>query len=153
MTARRPASQLQMGRKRQVALAFILIGSIAAFLALTFRVNAVRSEVRVAERQIIALKNETLLLETEFQTRASQRQLAQWNALEFGYVSPTTGQLLESDRQLASLGQPRGADAPQPIRVAMSVAERPGRPARTGWFDANTTAPTRVSVALTDVAR
>ena len=153
MTARRPASRLQMNRKRQLALALVLGSAVAAFLALTFKVNAVRSEVRVTERQIIALKNETLFLETEFQTRASQRQLSQWNALDFGYVSPATGQLLESDRQLASLGQPRGADAPQPIRVAMSVAERPRHAARTGWFDTNTATPTRVSVALTGVAQ
>ena len=58
------------------------------------------------------------MLEVEFQTRASQRQLSQWNAVEFGYVAPRADQYLESERELAVLGLPRGLDAPDPIRVA-----------------------------------
>ena len=128
------ASTLPGNRTRQIAWAAALALGTAAFLALTFKVNAVRSEVRLTERAIIALKQETLLLETEFQTRASQRQLSQWNAVEFGYIAPQAGQLLESDRQLARLGQPRGLDAPTPIRVAMAVSE-PREADAGGWTD------------------
>ncbi|MFN4019567.1 MAG: hypothetical protein ACK4IC_03500 [Erythrobacter sp.] len=90
----------------------------AAVIILGFKVHAVKSEVLLAEREILSLKRETLLLETEFETRASQRQLAAWNAVEFGYEAPRANQFLDGERQLASLGQRRGPDAPAPIMLA-----------------------------------
>ena len=60
----------------------------------------------------------TLILETEFETRASQEQLASWNRVEFGYAAPTASQFVENERQLAKFGTPRAAGAPAPIRVA-----------------------------------
>lgn len=105
-------------RLRQAGWALALGVSFAVFLVLTFHVNAIKSEVRLAERRIIAMEEEMLMLEVEFQTRASQRQLAAWNAVEFGYLPPRADQFLESERQLASLGLPRGLNAPDPIRVA-----------------------------------
>jgi hypothetical protein len=96
----------------------VLAICVAMVVVLSVKVHAVRSEVLLAERQLIALERETLLLETEFQTRASQRQLAEWNTVEFGYQSPRAGQFLDGERQLASLGQRRGPDAPSPIRLA-----------------------------------
>ena len=113
-----PSSRPHGSRIRQIGWMLALSLCLAAFLALTFKVNAVKSEVRLAERQIIALERQTLMLEVEFQTRASQRQLSQWNAVEFGYVAPRADQYLESERELAVLGLPRGLDAPDPIRVA-----------------------------------
>ena len=89
---------------------------------LSFKVHAVKSEVLLAERQLIALERETLLLETEFETRASQRQLAEWNTVEFGYSAPRARQFLDGERQLASLGQGLGPDAPAPIRLARADA-------------------------------
>lgn len=105
-------------RLRQIGWAVMLAVCLALFLALTFKVNAVKSEVRLAERKIIALQKEKLMLEVEFQTRASQRQLAAWNAIEFGYESPRAHQYLETERQLAMLGTGRAINAPAPIRVA-----------------------------------
>jgi len=64
------------------------------------------------------VKQDKLLLETEFQTRANQQQLRALNEVEFGYQAPAAGQYLEGERQLADLGKPRGPDAPSPIRVA-----------------------------------
>ena len=58
------------------------------------------------------------MLETEFQSRASQRQLADWNAIELGYEAPRADQYLEGERQLASLGALPSPSAPVPIRVA-----------------------------------
>lgn len=96
-----------------------LLGLCAALvLVLAFRVNALKSEVRKSENRIIALKQEKMYLETEFETRANQQQLEAWNDLDFGYVAPTAGQYLEGERQLAALGKPAGPDAPAPIRVA-----------------------------------
>ena len=103
---------------RSIGWAMILTVCLGALAALTLRVNAVKSQVRLTERQILALRQDKDLLETEFQTRANQQQLSQINAVEFGYKAPTPGQYLEGERQLASLGKPRAADAPAPIMVA-----------------------------------
>lgn len=108
-------------RLRQIGWAAALGVVFAMFVALTFRVNAVKSEVVRAERQIIALKTETMRLETEFETRANQQQLANWNAVDFGYVAPRADQYLENERQLASLGEAVAPGAPAPIRVAKAA--------------------------------
>lgn len=108
-------------RLRQAGWAASLSVALSLFLALTFHVNAIKSEVRLAERKIIRLEREKLLLETEFESRASQRQLAEWNAVEFGYVAPRAGQYLENTTQLAMLAAPLRADAPTPIRVARAA--------------------------------
>jgi len=110
-------------RIRQIGWVAVLAVCVGLFAVLSFNVHAVKSEVLLAERQIIALERETLLLETEFQTRASQRQLAEWNTVEFGYEAPRADQFLDNERQLASLGQPLGPDAPSPIRVARADLE------------------------------
>lgn len=107
-------------RLRQITWAVALVICATLFFALTFRVNAVKSDVRLAEREIIALEREKTMLEVEFQTRASQQQLADYNRVEFGYGAPTADQYLEGERQLASLGMPRNTGAPDPIRVARS---------------------------------
>ncbi|WP_209347036.1 hypothetical protein [Pontixanthobacter sp. CEM42] len=118
-------------RLRQIGWFVALSICVTGFVALTFRVNAVKSEVRLAERTIVALEREKLLLETEFQTRANQQQLANWNRVEFGYQAPKADQYLENERELASLGMPRAVGAPDPIRVAMAPkeAEQGGFPA------------------------
>ena len=105
-------------RIRQIGWAAVLLACVALFAILSFQVQTVKSEVLLAERQIVSLEREVLMLETEFQTRASQRQLAEWNAIELGYKAPLADQYLENNRQLASLGQDARPDAPSPIRVA-----------------------------------
>jgi hypothetical protein len=105
-------------RLRQLGWFVTLAICAALFVALTFKVNSVRSEVRLAERRIIALQREKVLLETEFETRASQQQLAEWNAVDFGYQAPGADQYIAGERQLAELGEPRALTAPSPIRVA-----------------------------------
>lgn len=105
-------------RLRQLGWAVSLALCVALFVGLTFKVNSVKSQVRLAEREIVALQREKTLLETELETRASQQQLAQWNAVDFGYQAPTADQYLEGERQLAALGEPRAVAAPTPIRVA-----------------------------------
>lgn len=104
------------------AVCLVICG--AAFLALTFRVNAMKSQVRLAERDIVALKQQKLRLDTEFETRANQHQLKSLNDLEFGYQAPVAGQYIDGERQLAALGKPRAVGAPAPIMVAN--ADTPG---------------------------
>lgn len=105
-------------RLRQIGWAMALGLVFVLFAALSFRVSAVKSDVIRAERDIIALTQENMRLETEFETRANQQQLANWNAVDFGYNAPRADQYLENERQLASLSQPVMPDAPAPIRVA-----------------------------------
>jgi hypothetical protein len=88
----------------------------------------VRSDVVRAERQIVVLEQQKLLLETEFQTRSNQLQLEEWNRVDFGYTAPSAEQFLGSERQLAGFGSPRAAGAPAPIRVASASGEVPEYP-------------------------
>ncbi|HSJ95503.1 MAG TPA: hypothetical protein VLC53_00430 [Myxococcota bacterium] len=116
-------------RIRRIGWIAALATCTALYLALHLKVHSVRSEVIAAERQIVALEQRKLLLETEFETRANQLQLAAWNTIDFGYTAPTASQFLESERQLASFGSPRAADAPEPIRVAGATgADEPAFP-------------------------
>lgn len=107
-------------RMRQIGWLVMLSLALASLLALTFKVNAVKGQVRLVEREIVAAQRARMMLETEFQTRASQQQLADWNAVEFGYSAPRADQYVEHERQLAALGAPRGKGAPSPIRFAMA---------------------------------
>jgi len=105
-------------RIRQIGWAAVLAACVVLFALLSLQVQTVRSEVLLAEREIISLERDVLMLETEFQTRASQRQLAEWNTIELGYKAPRADQYLDNNRQLASLGQDVRPNAPAPIRVA-----------------------------------
>ncbi|MFT6472956.1 hypothetical protein [Qipengyuania profunda] len=122
-------------RIRQIGWALVLGICFALLLALTFKVNAVKSDVRLAERQIIAAQQAKLMLDTEFETRASQQQLSDWNAVEFGYAAPRADQYLESERQLAVLGTPRGIDAPDPVRVALNRPAPESESLFAEWMD------------------
>lgn len=90
----------------------------ALYLSLHLKVQSVASEVVRAERQIVRLEEQNLLLETEFLTRSSQIQLASWNRVDFGYTAPTADQFIRGDRQLAQFGTPRAVGAPEPIQLA-----------------------------------
>ena len=103
---------------RRIGWLAALAACTALYLTLHLKVHAVRSEVIRAERQIVALEPQKLLLETEFETRSNQLQLAAWNRVDFGYTAPSAAQFLENERQLASFGGPRAVGAPEPIRVA-----------------------------------
>ncbi len=120
---------LTRDRMRSIGWAAVLLTCFTFTVILTFKVNAVKSQVRLTERQILSVKQDKLLLETEFETRANQQQLRSLNQVEFGYQAPAAGQYLEGERQLADLGKARGADAPSPIRVAK--ADAPSGPAAT----------------------
>jgi hypothetical protein len=119
-------------RLRSVGWLVLLGLCFAMMLVLAFRVNALRSQIHRAEARIVALKQEKLYLETEFETRSNQQQLKVWNDVEFGYAAPVAGQYLEGERQLAALSVPTVPDAPAPIRVASvddSVIASAGFPA------------------------
>ena len=108
-------------RLRQIGWAICIGIVFGGFMLLTFRVNAVKSEVVRAERTIVVLEREKLALETEFETRANQQQLADWNAIEFGYAPPRADQFLGAERELASFSAPRAPGSPEPIRFAREM--------------------------------
>lgn len=112
----------RMGWLAALALCTLFYG------ALHLRVHAVRSEVISAERQIVALEEQRILLETEFETRSSQERLAQLNRVEFGYKAPGVGQFVEDERKLAKFGSPRSPGAPEPIRVASAASAEEAPP-------------------------
>lgn len=142
-------------RLRQASWAASLSVALALFLALSFHVNAIKSEVRLAERRIVQLEREKMQLETEFESRASQRQLAEWNAVEFGYVAPRAGQFLASEMQLADLGAPMRPDAPQPIRVARAAPPVEDDSSITDWVSPLTGQPlaAEAKVAVSEAVR
>ncbi|MEM9311293.1 MAG: hypothetical protein AAGA34_07575 [Pseudomonadota bacterium] len=105
-------------RLRQIGWGVVLALCVAAFAVLSLTVHAVRSEVLVADSKIERLEEQKRRLETEFQARASQHQLAQWNRVDLGFIAPRADQYMDNRTQLAKLGQPAGMDAPTQIRVA-----------------------------------
>ena len=109
---------LTQDRLRSIGWAAVLLSCFTGTMVLTFKVNAVKSQVRLTERQIASTKQQKLFLETEFEARANQQQLKSLNDVEFGYQAPTAEQYLEGERQLAALGKARSPDAPRPIRIA-----------------------------------
>ena len=109
---------LNATRLRTIILLSMVFAVLILFGGLTFKANAVKSELRTAENHIIALRNRQMMLETELEARASQRQLADWNAVDFGYRPPRAAQFLENERQLAAYGEERAPGAPAPIRTA-----------------------------------
>lgn len=115
-------------RIRRIGWLAALATCAMLYLTLHLNVHAVRSEVIRAERQIVALEQQKLLLETEFQTRSNQLQLEEWNRVDFGYAAPSAEQFLDNERQLARFGTPRAPGAPEPIRVAGSSGDAPEFP-------------------------
>jgi hypothetical protein len=105
-------------RLRSMGWIATLVVCAALVMVLAFRVNALRSQVHQSQARIIALKQETMYLETEFETRANQQQLKAWNDVEFGYAAPTAAQYLDNERQLASYAKSIDPGAPAPVRVA-----------------------------------
>src|SRR3978361_1160961 len=108
---------MNMTRDRLQSIGWVtLLAFCAVFTgSLVLRVNGVKSQVEISQRHIMALRRENQFLETEYETRANQQQLADINDLDFGYKAPESGQYLENERQLAMLGKPRAVDAPTPI--------------------------------------
>ncbi|GEM_PF-709836 len=111
-------------RIRRMGWFALLAICTALYGVLHFQVWSLASEVKKKERQIIALEEHNMLLETEYLTRSSQMQLATWNRVDFGYSAPEADQFVDSKRQLARFGSHRDGSAPEPISVAsVSVDE------------------------------
>ncbi|GAA0285032.1 hypothetical protein GCM10009127_28410 [Alteraurantiacibacter aestuarii] len=100
----------------------------ALYGVLHFQVWSLSSEVTKAERQIVSLEEQNMLLETEFLTRSRQIQLAAWNRVDFGYSAPKADQFIDNERELSRFASPRAAGAPAPIRLAGQTAQDEVKP-------------------------
>ena len=109
---------LTRDRVQSIGWLSVLLICLALTVALTLRVNAVKGRLNDTERRIVSVERNIDFLETEFQTRSNQQQLAALNDVEFGYQAPKADQYIEGERQLASLGTARAPGAPEPIRYA-----------------------------------
>jgi len=105
-------------RFRRIGWGVCIACAFIAVAILSLNVHAVRSDVLKADARLADLEAKKQRLETEFQVRAGQHQLARWNRFDLGYVAPRADQYIDTSVQLAQLGQPAGPDAPSPIRVA-----------------------------------
>ncbi|WP_239804409.1 hypothetical protein [Croceicoccus hydrothermalis] len=114
--------------------------ALALCFALMLQVKGVKSDIAATERQILQTKQELIVLETEFQTRARQQQLVRWNEVEFGYVAPKADQFFETRQELTMLGKPVDVAAPAPMRMA-DAGDKPQEAAPAGE------APVRVASA------
>ena len=144
---------LSARRLRSIGWLALLAVCGTLVMVLTLRVNALRSQVRREENRIVALREETMYLQTEFETRASQQQLKAWNDVDFGFVAPAAGQYLENERQLASLGKPVGPDAPAPVQVAELGEGADGGPGLPAMVSPLTGRPAGSAVRSDAVAR
>ena len=108
-------------RLRNIGWAAVLVVCTALYLALHLRVNAVKSQVRQAERQIVALEDQKLLLETEFETRV---QPAAARNLE------RCGVRLQGARLPASSSKESASWRSSALRVPWVLRRRSGSPAR-----------------------
>ena len=109
-------------RLRQIGWSVLLGLCLTAIAALSLTVHAVRNEAVLADKRIVALKKQKRLLETEFQARANQHQLARWNRVDLGLVAPRADQYIDARAELIALGLPQSKDAPSMIRVARADA-------------------------------
>ena len=100
-------------RIRRIGWIAALALCTALYLMLHLKVHSVRSEVIRAERQIVALEQQKLLLETEFETRSNQLQLAAWNRVDFGYTALVGSRVMREQDSASPAAQ---GTRPRPIR-------------------------------------
>lgn len=110
-------------RFRRIGWVALLTVCTLFYGLLHLQVWSVSSEVKRAERRIVALEQDKLLLETEFLTRSSQAQLAAWNRVDFGYSAPRADQFIASERQLASFGADGEQGREEALRLASFSAD------------------------------
>lgn len=139
---------------RRIGWLALLALAGALCLLLHFKVQAIHSEVVRAERRIVALEQDKLLLQTEFETRANQQQLAAWNQVDFGYTAPTAAQFLNGERQLAALGASALPGGAATIRFARADIEQtaPAAPAAAAPVAAAAAPPREVRLATATLA-
>ncbi|WP_374594500.1 hypothetical protein [Sphingosinicella sp.] len=112
---------------RSLGSAGLALVTLAAGLGLylvSYSVGAERSGIAKLERQIATDRRDIRALEAELRVRSNLPQLERWNASALALGAPKSGQILESEVQLASLVRPHQPDA-MPADVRLASVELP----------------------------
>lgn len=101
--------------------------AMAVSYMISHQVSSERTELESVNAKIAVAHRDIRNLKTELGTRASMRQLEQWNVDVMGLATPDANQFLNSDQMLAALnkhGIRRGTEEGAPVMVAAaSVAD------------------------------
>ena len=114
-------------RKLQ-SVGLLMLVTICALLAypVSLHVSSTRSELRQVEDDITETRRRIRMMEGEIAVLANLSQLERWNADNFGYVAPVSGQYLPDERALAGVRQLRGPvedEVRAPITLAMRARD------------------------------
>ncbi len=128
------------------------VAVVLGFYLVSLQVAGERKKLEQMDRRIESAQRDIRALETEFDTRANLAQLEKWNGDTLALSSPTAGQFVGDEAQLAALdltapamggvtGQatvrtaalvvPAGAPAPVAMTLVAANAPRPAAPAAT----------------------
>jgi hypothetical protein len=134
-------------RKLQ-SIGLLMLVTICALLAypVSLHVASTRTELRRVEQNISETQRRIRMVEGEIAVLANLSQLERWNADNFGYVAPVSGQYLPDERALAGVRQLRGpvsAEARAPIALALDQPQSDD--ADTNPADGNRAAVTRAA--------
>ena len=105
---------------------FVLVVVMAlGFYLVSLRVAAERKKLDDVNLRVAAAERDIRALETEFDTRANLAQLEKWNGDTLALASPTAGQFIRDDAQLAMVdpNAPIGATVQTAALVVPSLPE------------------------------
>ncbi len=106
-------------------LALVTLGAGLGLYLVSYSVGAERSGIAKLERQIASDRRDIRALEAELRVRSNLPQLERWNASALALTAPKSGQILESEVQLASLVRPHHPGAMPEADVRLAKVELP----------------------------
>ena len=106
-------------------LALVTLGAGLGLYLVSYSVGAERSGIAKLERQIATDRRDIRALEAELRVRSNLPQLERWNASALALGAPKSGQILESEVQLAGLVQPHQPDVMPKADVRLAKVELP----------------------------
>lgn len=114
---------------RSLGSAGLTLATLGAGLGLyfvSFSVSRERGEIETLERRIASDSRDIRALEAELRVRANLPQLERWNSEVLALQAPKSGQILESEVQLAALVDPaRGMPLAADVRLAAVQLPKP----------------------------
>ncbi len=106
-------------------LALVTLGAGLGLYLVSYSVGSERSGIAKLERQIATDRRDIRALEAELRVRANLPQLERWNASSLALGAPKSGQILESEVQLASLVTPHQPGTMPEADVRLAKVELP----------------------------
>jgi hypothetical protein len=98
------------------------VAVVLGFYLVSLQVAGERKKLEQLERRIENAQRDIRALETEFDTRANLAQLERWNGDTLALSSPTAGQFVGDEAQLAALDLTAPAAAGVPGQAAVRTA-------------------------------